>query len=1607
MATPFQDLLERLKQAAEPFTRASSSPFLTRQSTTAPKLPAPQMSLLEKARNASAAASSTQPRGVVRTFVEEAPAKGASKLSQYLEQEEGVRDQLSLGENALRDMVIKPARILQFASVDMPRYLLGSISTVGKTMLEEIYAPVFGREETRAALTATDPNVLKAEEILFKNPTSTYQEMKEQIDAYTATAPEATEWEKKNLGLTLAVVGFASDAFPGKPSSTRLAKEVIEELVAADTKEAAEAILKNAGLPPELAVRASKRAAESRSAAEMRNIVQEESARLLSEISRGRNADEVVNPPTPEDALARARAAAAGEDLPGPRVSLEETPAPAARERVAKADLEKRVEKVEADTSKPRAVFRGGDEFDRTKATDLGIPVSPDRSIAERFVSVRRGGVGKVEELFIQPGAKIASEAKVPKEIRTALDGNNMDAERRLVAWARENGYDAVDLGKTTGIPEVRVVNPEVLKTKAEIGKKPAAVKSSYTPNPNLVRKIGKTEDKFELLGMIEKEFPRLPDRLKDRIVNKLSRIKRTADIEGYLRTAKRLESTALSPTQKRIWSKNASPAMKEVMDEAERIAYVKNISRKIEDQETAVVAEAEYNRLMEGVDQKTIDLYNDKSMELGFLEDVLANDEAGTLWRKYYRGKDPADPTMELQELRNAAMKKSKARRDYRRGLSSKKPKPLTLTEERLLDVDAEVEALGYADLDEAYEAIQRYAKMRTRVNELRKDVKDLAPTIQGAQIIRGVLDEIPVVGGAEIGTLEKLANTADVRSTYKDIAGLSGGFRDVYRNFQRFFGPRFDEAKKAILDPFDRAKGDFVDEYNKIADDLEVNVVEKYNIRRGSKDSGRIQTYGEAPDEAGKGEKGQLMTKAQLKDQMEKEIGVQRTAEIIEAAEWFRKTYDRLIDELNEVRAKMYPNNPEKLIAKRKDYFRHFQEIGDDFRSALGNFFDTPSGIDPKLVGISEQTKPKSKFLPFAESRKGTETEIDAVGGMVDYIPMFAYAKHIDPQIANFRYLRRKLSEVAPTRGAEVPLLDEITGTPLPGGQTIKHKGIENFLTFLDRFSNDLAGKTNVIDRYLQERVPGGRATMRAIDWLNNRMKANAILGNLGSAMAQVANVPLGIASAKQYALPGMGRTLANTLNWEGPITKSTFLKERYLESLKDRFPFQVSDRPIQASVDAGRRKLAWILQAVDRVGTTFIWNSHYAKGVAEGVEDAVKYADDQTRRLVAGRGIGEVPLDQKGRSFQVVAPFQLEVANFWHVMDDMTRRYYKGAGNRDLAGIALLLVANYLFNEAAENTRGSRVVYDPINALLDGWDVIEKESAAGDTGTGIAKATGRQVGELLSNLPLGQSAAAMFFAPETRQALFGQQDPTRFGATPLLPQTVSNLTQGLYELGTATGDPAASFQKAAKNALSFVLPYGAKQIDKMYGGLEAMLTGTAEDTQGRFAFNVQPTILNWARAIAFGKNATSDAREYFEQREDLFYRLDRQETDRKRETLEAERVWSKASAMIARGDKQAAAEFLNKQTAENPDLAKRVKEIIKDEKMGLDGKDRLVKMLGVENGERAKFIVEQLNGLEDKEAKAEYLNDLVEKRIITKQVKAQIKELLKAQKEGKENE
>ncbi len=57
-----------------------------------------------------------------------------------------------------------------------------------------------------------------------------------------------------------------------------------------------------------------------------------------------------------------------------------------------------------------------------------------------------------------------------------------------------------------------------------------------------------------------------------------------------------------------------------------------------------------------------------------------------------------------------------------------------------------------------------------------------------------------------------------------------------------------------------------------------------------------------------------------------------------------------------------------------------------------------------------------------------------------------------------------------------------------------------------------------------------------------------------------------------------------------------------------------------------------------------------------------------------------------------------------------------------------------------------------------------------------------------------------------------------------------------------------------------------------------------------------------------------------------------------------------------------------------------------------------DRDIKKLGVENGERAKFVVKKLDSFDTNTKKKDYLKDLRERQIVSDKVFEQIKYLLR---------
>lgn len=768
---------------------------------------------------------------------------------------------------------------------------------------------------------------------------------------------------------------------------------------------------------------------------------------------------------------------------------------------------------------------------------------------------------------------------------------------------------------------------------------------------------------------------------------------------------------------------------------------------------------------------------------------------------------------------------------------------------------------------------------------------------------------------------TAQKLVQFA---SEFKDIGNVRSALGERRRIFERVFGKHAAEAKKLYLDPLDDSIGKHIDDMDRLKNQMKGDIIEKLGIKPHTKEAQFVVDFGEKTIDF---------------EQVQRVVGMKRAEDIKQAAQWFRKEYDTLIDQLNVVRKEIYPNSPEKLIQKRKDYFRHGKEMSEGIQG-LRNLFETSAAIDPTLAGVSDFTTPRSKWLSFAQRRLGIKNDFDAIEGYLNYLPSWSYAMNIDPHIGKFRTLQKELALA-----------------------TDESRHVNNFIEWLHDFANDLSGKTNPADRAWQKYVPGGRRTSKVLTWLNSRIKANVIVGNLSSSIAQAFNIPQGVASAKAYAIPGMSRTLGSIFAGNIPISKSPFIRERYFDTRFTEFD--------EGILNNTKKFAVWLTGALDQAGTKFIWNSHYEKAVAQGMADPIRYADDVTSKLVAGRGIGSVPLLQKSQLFQLVAPFQLEVTNLWYVMGDMVRK-------KDFAALATLFVTSYLMNRVAEQIRGSDVTFDPVQASMEGINSIREEE---NVGRGILKAGGRLGGEVLSNLSFGQTLATL--VPEdgisvgglamSRAELFGRGDPTRFGSGILIWKGIQ--------------DPASK-----------VLPaFGGMQLLKTFTGAKALVTGETTSATGKQKYEIEPSVLNSMQALLFGPNSTREGRAFNKEASDLYMRLDRQSTERSELLKEAEKEYADLHALAEKTDQETAMKKLQEIGAENPALADKIVEVAQDRASGLNGTERLIKQLGVENGERASYIVQQVNKLKSQEEKRAYLQNLDAKDLISDTVYDQIMEQL----------
>lgn len=554
-------------------------------------------------------------------------------------------------------------------------------------------------------------------------------------------------------------------------------------------------------------------------------------------------------------------------------------------------------------------------------------------------------------------------------------------------------------------------------------------------------------------------------------------------------------------------------------------------------------------------------------------------------------------------------------------------------------------------------------------------------------------------------------------------------------------------------------------------------------------------------------------------------------------------------------------------KRFFPRANYYAHMMSDSDNgVIEAINELRTGGKGISPQLAGKSEFTKPKSRFAGFTQRRTGVYSELGTIDAMLKYIDIAEYKLAYDPVVAK----AREAAEVIRQSAAMSPGVEE--------KPTIQN--LEPLLDYLDQWANKLAGKTVREDRTLMGYV--NRAGLKLAKAINSRVKANAIVGNAMSAVAQVCNIPVAASFVSNPADWVGGATLmvrahhGNGGEAKAAFDNSPIMQQRYLDRRM---------RQVNPEGSSALQKLTnAMLEGGDLVSSELMWYSAYnmynrldgdvGSKFTRDYENAADFADDVVQRSVAARGAGDIPLTQQSELIKLLAPLQIEVNNQWQTLKSQLSK--KTTGSRNIKSIVAMSVATYLLNELLELATGDRKAgFDFVQTFADMYELFTDDE--GTVSSDVADAAGRLGGEVLSGVPGGAYFGMLLTGGDdaTAEKLFGESDPTRYGVGNMGLSAWADPIISLIQGGTV--DPLAA-------ASNIVLPYGGKQVKRMVetaqnqGWIPDVQFSTGEgftvrqaetptsySSAGRVRFAAEDDPLSILQSMLFGQYSTTAGRAY----------------------------------------------------------------------------------------------------------------------------------------------
>nr|DAT33794.1 MAG TPA: hypothetical protein [Caudoviricetes sp.] len=598
---------------------------------------------------------------------------------------------------------------------------------------------------------------------------------------------------------------------------------------------------------------------------------------------------------------------------------------------------------------------------------------------------------------------------------------------------------------------------------------------------------------------------------------------------------------------------------------------------------------------------------------------------------------------------------------------------------------------------------------------------------------------------------------------------------------------------------------------------------------------------------------------------------------AKIENAVETFRKIYDGLFEQMNDVRIR----NGYEPINYRKGYFPHFQKgTTDGILGLMGKAL----GIDAEVTalpttisGLTHTFKPGITYFGNALERIGFDTEYDAVAGFDKYVEgaasVICYTDAIQKLRALAQQVRYRTSdEGLRERVDDVRARDDLTEHQKELEiEAIMKQGrfsLSNFAVELDEYINLLANKKSKYDRSMEHL--GGRKLYNFMRAWQNRVAANMVAVNPASWLTNFGVITQAGAQLKTISvLKGMWQTLANIKTSDGLVEASDFLTNR-----------AGSDPLVRTWQQSASAFLSTPMEWIDQFSAGTIVRARYMENIERGMseETAMREADDFAANVMADRSKGAMPTIFESRNplMKMLTQFQLEVNNTYsYLFKDLPREQRK-KGVRYLAlALFKFLIGGFLYNELYEYLIGRRPMLDPLGIVNDtvgdltGYELNNLVDAA--TGGGLIKeseqesairSAGNLAENVLSELPATAALNLVGLEIDGGKLPFGSSFPDLGNIKSALNSETATDEEKLAKIGKEMINPAAYW----------LLPFGGGQIKKMWQGISALKRQGSYTANGRLQYPIYTDRKGdkanavW-RTLLFGKSATPEAQAWVE--------------------------------------------------------------------------------------------------------------------------------------------